>query len=125
MGGGARLVAAGAFLGLIGAAALGKFEASLIYGLRVRDALTFVPAACLIFFVALAASYIPARRASRPASAGRAQVRVRKEEQGEASAQSPKRTLRKPKGAAPGDLLLVEADSPIRYRGTVLIPRPR
>ena len=65
MGRGARLVAAGAFLGLIGAAALAKLEASLIYGLRVRDALTFVLAAFLIFFVALAASYIPARRASR------------------------------------------------------------
>ncbi|HWY70607.1 MAG TPA: ABC transporter permease [Terriglobales bacterium] len=65
MGRGARLVAAGAFLGLIGAAALVKVEASLIYGLRIRDALTFLLAAFLIFFVALAASYIPARRASR------------------------------------------------------------
>ena len=62
---GARLVAAGAFLGLIGAAALAKIEASLIYGLRVRDALTFVLAAFVIFVVALAASYIPARRAAR------------------------------------------------------------
>ena len=41
MGRGARLVAAGAFLGIIGAAVLAKLEASLIYGLRVRDALTF------------------------------------------------------------------------------------
>ena len=65
IGRGARLVAAGAFLGLIGAAALVKIEASLIYGLRVRDALMFVLAAFLIFLVALAASYIPARRAAR------------------------------------------------------------
>jgi ABC-type antimicrobial peptide transport system permease subunit len=65
MGRGARLVALGAFLGLIGAAALAKIEASLIYGLRVRDALMFVAAAFLIFLVALAASYIPARRAAR------------------------------------------------------------
>jgi len=62
---GARLVALGAFLGLLGAAALAKIEASLIYGLRMRDALTFVLAAFLIFLVALAASYIPARRAAR------------------------------------------------------------
>ena len=65
MGRGARLVAAGAFLGLIGAAGLTKIEASLIYGLRVRDALTFVLAAFLIFLVAVVASYIPARRAAR------------------------------------------------------------
>src|SRR5205807_3420060 len=42
MGRGARLVALGAFLGLIGAAALAKIEASMIYGLRVRDSLMFV-----------------------------------------------------------------------------------
>jgi putative ABC transport system permease protein len=65
MGRGARLVALGAFLGLLGAAALAKVEASLIYGLRIRDALSFVVAAFLIFLVALAASYIPARRAAR------------------------------------------------------------
>ncbi|PYY17061.1 MAG: permease, partial [Acidobacteria bacterium] len=65
MGRGARLVAAGAFLGLIGAAALAKIEASMIYGLRVRDSLMFVLAALLIFVVALVASYLPARRAAR------------------------------------------------------------
>jgi predicted permease len=65
MGRGVRLVALGAVIGLIGAAVLAKVEASLIYGLRVRDALTFVLAAFLIFFIALAASYIPARRAAR------------------------------------------------------------
>ena len=65
MGRGARLVAAGAFLGLIGAAALAKIEASMIYGLRVRDSLMFVMAAFLIFIVALVASYLPARRAAR------------------------------------------------------------
>jgi predicted permease len=65
MGRGARLVALGASLGLAGAAALAKVEASLIYGLHIRDALMFVAAAFLIFVVALAASYIPARRAAR------------------------------------------------------------
>ena len=62
---GARLVAVGATLGLAGAAALAKIEAGLVYGLRLRDALTFALAAVLIFLVALAASYIPARRATR------------------------------------------------------------
>ena len=65
MGRGARLVAAGAALGLAGAAALAKIETGLIYGLRLRDAFTFALAALLIFLVALAASYIPARRATR------------------------------------------------------------
>jgi ABC-type antimicrobial peptide transport system permease subunit len=65
MGRGARLVAAGAALGLAGAAALAKLETGLIYGLRLRDAFTFALAALLIFLVALAASYIPARRATR------------------------------------------------------------
>jgi predicted permease len=64
MGRGAQLVALGAFLGLVGAAALAKLEASLIYGLRAFDALMFVGAAFLIFLVALLASYIPARRAA-------------------------------------------------------------
>jgi predicted permease len=62
---GARLAALGAFLGLAGAAALAKIEASLIYGLRMRDALMFLAAAFLIFLVAIAASYVPARRAAR------------------------------------------------------------
>jgi putative ABC transport system permease protein len=62
---GARLVVAGAVLGLAGAAALAKLEASLIYGLRMRDALLFAAAALLIILIALAASYIPARRAAR------------------------------------------------------------
>ena len=65
MGRGARLAALGALLGLAGAAALAKLEATLIYGLRMRDAMMFVAAAFLIFLVALAASYIPARRAAR------------------------------------------------------------
>ena len=65
MGRGARLVAAGAALGLAGAAALAKIETDLIYGLRLRDAFTFALSALLIFLVALAASYIPARRATR------------------------------------------------------------
>jgi ABC-type antimicrobial peptide transport system permease subunit len=65
MGRGARLVALGACLGLLGAAALVKVESSMIYGLRIRDAVMFVGAAGVIFLIALAASYIPARRAAR------------------------------------------------------------
>lgn len=65
MGRGAPLVAAGAALGLASAAALAKIEAGLIYGLRLRDAMMFALAAFLILLVALTASYIPARRATR------------------------------------------------------------
>jgi len=65
MGRGVRLVALGAFLGLGGAAALAKLETSLIYGLHMRDAVMFLAAALLIFLIALAACYIPARRAGR------------------------------------------------------------
>ena len=65
MGRGARLVVLGSVLGLAGAAALAKLEASFIYGLRVSDVLLFIGAAFLIFLIALAASYIPARRAAR------------------------------------------------------------
>jgi predicted permease len=65
IGRGVRLVTLGAFFGLASAAALAKLEASLIYGLRVRDALLFLAAALVIFLIALAASYIPARRVAR------------------------------------------------------------
>lgn len=65
MGRGARLAALGSIVGLAGAGALARIEASMIYGLRLRDALMFIAAAAVIFLVALAASYIPARRAAR------------------------------------------------------------
>jgi putative ABC transport system permease protein len=39
--------------------------AKLLFGVSAYDPLTFVAVACLLILVALAASYVPARRAMR------------------------------------------------------------
>jgi macrolide transport system ATP-binding/permease protein len=62
---GAKLAAAGAGFGLLGAAVLVKIEAGMLFGLRASDALAFVGVAVLVAMVALLASYVPARRAAR------------------------------------------------------------
>jgi predicted permease len=71
---GALLSAAGSAVGLAGAFALTRFIGSLLYGTSPTDPVTFTAMTLLLFCVALAASYIPARRASRidPAHALRA-----------------------------------------------------
>jgi putative ABC transport system permease protein len=55
----------GASAGLVGALALGRFMSSFLYGVQPSDPLTFVAMAVVLGAVALAASYIPARRATR------------------------------------------------------------
>jgi ABC-type antimicrobial peptide transport system permease subunit len=65
VGQGIALSAAGAVLGILGALAVTHYLASLLYGVRPFDPLTFLSVALLLGFVALAACYIPARRASR------------------------------------------------------------
>jgi putative ABC transport system permease protein len=62
---GFRLAALGLFLGLAGAFALTCLMASMIYGVSSTDAATFVTVALLLAAAALAACYIPARRALR------------------------------------------------------------
>ena len=62
---GACLATVGVLLGLIGAFALTRLMASMIYGVSAADPLTFFTVAFLLAFVALAACYIPARRAMR------------------------------------------------------------
>jgi predicted permease len=62
---GARLAAVGVLLGLIGAFGLTRLMTSMIYGVSSADPLTFFAVALLLAFVALAACYIPARRAMR------------------------------------------------------------
>jgi predicted permease len=62
---GIALSAVGAVLGILGALGVTRYLASLLYGVRPFDPLTFLSVALLLGLVALAACYIPARRASR------------------------------------------------------------
>ena len=62
---GARLVVPGAIAGVVLALVLGRAMKSLIYGVRPDDPITFVAVAGLVLVVALVASYVPARRASK------------------------------------------------------------
>ena len=59
------LASAGVVLGLAGAFALTRVMRSLLFGVAATDPLTFVGVALMIAAVALVASYVPARRASR------------------------------------------------------------
>ena len=62
---GGRLAASGLTIGLIAALALGRVMASLLFAVNPSDPLTLGSAAALLAFVAAAACYIPARRATR------------------------------------------------------------
>ncbi len=59
------LAVVGAAVGLVGALIVSHLMAGLLFGLRPTDPLTFVGVALLLTAVALAACYIPARRAMR------------------------------------------------------------
>jgi predicted permease len=59
------LVAIGAVLGAAGALATTKLVASMLYKVQPRDPATFIGGAALLILTALAAGYIPARRAAR------------------------------------------------------------
>jgi predicted permease len=60
-----RMVLAGGAVGVAGALALGRAARSLLFGLEGHDPAVVAGAAALLAAVALAAGYIPARRASR------------------------------------------------------------
>ncbi|MFY9531484.1 MAG: FtsX-like permease family protein, partial [Candidatus Acidiferrales bacterium] len=62
---GGRLAVLGLALGLVAALALTRLMASLLFGVKPGDPLTLGLAAALLALVALAACYIPARRATR------------------------------------------------------------
>jgi putative ABC transport system permease protein len=62
---GATLATVGILVGLAAALALTRVMASLLYGVSAVDPLTFGTIASLLTLVALMASYIPARKASR------------------------------------------------------------
>jgi ABC-type antimicrobial peptide transport system permease subunit len=62
---GSRLTALGVGIGVAAALALTQLMRKLLFGVSATDPLTFVGVALLLALVALAACYIPARRASR------------------------------------------------------------
>jgi putative ABC transport system permease protein len=63
LGEGLRLTLAGVFIGLAASLALSRVMAGYVYGIKSTDPLTFAAAALLLTLAALAACYIPARRA--------------------------------------------------------------
>jgi putative ABC transport system permease protein len=65
LGRGVRLVIAGLCLGLIGALTLTRFLSGGLYRVNASDPLTFGLVASLLALVALAACYVPARRATK------------------------------------------------------------
>lgn len=65
VGSGMSLVLAGAGIGIAGALALSRVLSSLLYGVSATDPVTFALISVLLITVALMASYIPARRATK------------------------------------------------------------
>ena len=62
---GSRLAAAGIIVGLVGACWASRLLSSFLYGVTVYDLPAFAGASVVLFLVALAATYLPARKASR------------------------------------------------------------
>jgi len=65
LGHGARLAAIGIAAGLAAALALTRLMASMLYGVKPTDFYSFAAISALLGIVALAASYLPSRRAMR------------------------------------------------------------
>jgi len=65
VGQGLSLALVGAAVGLVGAFALTGWMRSLLYGVRATDPLTFAAVSAVLIIVAIFASWLPARRASR------------------------------------------------------------
>jgi predicted permease len=65
LGEGAKMALAGVAAGLAAGLALTRLMAKMLYGVSAADPLTFAGVAATLTFVALAACYLPARRATR------------------------------------------------------------
>ncbi|HET9178880.1 MAG TPA: ABC transporter permease [Terriglobia bacterium] len=65
VGQGLKLALIGVAIGIAGALALTRFLASLLYGVKPTDPLTFIAVSLILIGVALAACFVPARRAAR------------------------------------------------------------
>jgi putative ABC transport system permease protein len=65
LGCGVRLAAVGLAIGIAGAMAAARLLSSLLYAVRPTDTITFLAVSLLLLLVALIASYLPARRATR------------------------------------------------------------
>lgn len=59
------LVGVGVTVGILGAMMLTRFMASLLYGVEPTDRLTFAAVAAMLTIAGIAASYLPARRATQ------------------------------------------------------------
>jgi len=62
---GILLAIAGAILGLGASFAVSRLLTTMLYGVKPGDPVTLVACAVLLLLVALAASYLPTRRAAR------------------------------------------------------------
>ncbi len=62
---GSKLVAAGVAAGIAAALGLTRLMTGLLYGINAADPATFAAVALVLTIVALAACYIPARRAAK------------------------------------------------------------
>ncbi|HET9179611.1 MAG TPA: ABC transporter permease [Terriglobia bacterium] len=65
VGQGLKLALIGVAIGIAGALALTRFLASLLFGVKPTDPLTFIAVSLILIAVALAACYIPACRAAK------------------------------------------------------------
>jgi putative ABC transport system permease protein len=65
IGQGLKLVVAGIAIGLVAALALTRVMASMLFGVQATDPVTFAAISVVLAAVAMLASYIPARRATR------------------------------------------------------------
>jgi ABC-type antimicrobial peptide transport system permease subunit len=65
VGYGMKLVVVGIVIGLIAAFALTRVMSSLLFGVTATDPVTFTLISLLLVAVAVLASYIPARRATK------------------------------------------------------------